>query len=152
MKLKPLLFLFFLLFSLKAQAVVTGEMLMIRSTEAFPEAMALLQEAIKAQGYTLSRVQRVDVGLSAKGYKTDKYRVIFFGKGNQIQQLSARYPQLIPYLPLKIAIYAEGDDTILISVNPTVFYDMFKLAELKPTFDQWFKDVTKILNSVQIQN
>jgi len=125
---------------------------MIRSNEAFPEAMALLQEAIKKQGYTLSKVQRVDIGLSAKGYKTDKYRVVFFGKGDEIQRLSNEYPQLTPYLPLKIAIYAENENTILISANPAVFNDMFNLPELKPTFKQWLKDVTSILRAVQNQN
>lgn len=152
MKFNQLILLLCLLFSLKAHAVVTGEMIMIRSTEAFPEAMAILQEAIKKQGYTLSRVQRVDVGLSAKGYKTDKYRVVFFGKGEEIQQLSSKYPQLTPYLPLKIAIYAENENTILISANPAVFNDMFNLPELKPTFKQWFNDVSSILRTVQNQN
>jgi uncharacterized protein (DUF302 family) len=135
-----------------SQAVVTGEMIMVRSSEAFPETMSLLQEAIKKQGYELSRVQRVDVGLSKKGYKTDKYRVVFFGKGLQIQELSRKYPQLIPYLPLKIAIFAEGDNTILISANPAIYNDLFKISELKPVFKQWKKDVTKILNTMQIQN
>jgi len=140
------------LLAFKAQAVVTGEMIMIRSSEAFPEAMALLQESISQHGYTLSRVQRVDVGLSAKGYKTDKYRVVFFGKGKQIQSLSARYPQLVPYLPLKIAIYAEGENTILVTSNPSVFNDMFQLPELRPVFNQWHKDISSILKVVQNQN
>lgn len=152
MKTNRIILLFCLIFSLKANAVVTGEMIMIRSNEAFPEAMALLQEAIKKQGYTLSKVQRVDIGLSAKGYKTDKYRVVFFGKGDEIQRLSNEYPQLTPYLPLKIAIYAENENTILISANPAVFNDMFNLPELKPTFKQWLKDVTSILRAVQNQN
>ena len=152
MNLKRLILLLCLLFSQAAQAVVTGEMIMVRSTEAFPEAMALLQEAIKKQGYTLSKVQRVDVGLSAKGYKTDKYRVVFFGKGTEIQEISSKYPELTPYLPLKIAIYAENEHTILISANPSVFNDMFNLPQLKPTFRQWLKDVTSILRAVQNQN
>jgi len=146
-----LIFLYLIIIT-KSHAVVTGEMLMVRSTEAFPEAMAMLQEAISKQGYTLSRIQRVDVGLNAKGYKTDKYRVVFFGKGQEIQALSIRYPQLIPYLPLKIAIFAEGDNTILISANPTVLHDMFQLAELKPTLNLWLKDITAILKTVQSQN
>ena len=152
MKLKPLLLLLLTLFSLKAQAVVTGEMIMVRSSEAFPETMAILQEAIRDRGYTLSRVQRVDIGLNAKGYKTDKYRVVFFGKGKQIQKLARNYPQLIPYLPLKIAIYAEGDNTILTSANPAVFMDLFKTPDLKPVFEVWLKDITEILNAVQISN
>jgi len=141
-----------LFYSMLSHAVNTGEMIMVRSSEAFPETMALLQEAINKQGYELSRIQRVDVGLSKKGYKTDKYRVVFFGKGEQIQQLSAKYPQFVPYLPLKIAIFAEEDNTILISVNPGIYNDLFNIPELKPIFSQWLKDITQILNSVQIEN
>lgn len=152
MRLNFLLLLAGLLFSSQSSAVVTGEMIMVRSSEAFPEAMALLQEAISKHGYTLSRVQRVDVGLSAKGYKTDKYRVVFFGKGEEIQQLSQKYPQLIPYLPLKIAIYAEGDNTILISSNPTVYNDMLNISELRPVLDRWLKDISEILKTVQTSN
>ena len=152
MRVNVLILLFGILFSLKGGATVTGGMIMVRSSEAFPETMSLLQEAIIKQGYKLSKVQRVDVGLSAKGYKTDKYRVVFFGKGKQVKQLSEKYPQLIPYLPLKIAIYAEGSNTILVSVNPAVFHDMFKITELKPVFDLWLKDITHILETVQIEN
>lgn len=152
LKLNRLLLIACLFITVNCQAVVTGEMIMVRSTEAFPETMSLLQEAIRKQGYELSRVQRVDVGLSSKGYKTDKYRVVFFGKGKEIQQLSSKYPQLIPYLPLKIAIFAEGDNTILISANPATYNDLFKLPELKPTFQIWLRDVTEILKAVQIQN
>lgn len=141
-----------LFFTPLSQAVDTGEMIMIRSSEAFPETMSMLQDAIRKQGYELSRVQRVDVGLSKKGYKTDKYRVVFFGKGKQIQDLSLKYPELIPYLPLKIAIFAEGDDTILVSINPNIYNDLFNHPELKSTFDRWLKDITQILNSVQTQN
>ena len=144
MRIKHFALLLCLLFTPQTYAVVTGEMIMVRSSEAFPEAMSLLQESIIKQGYTISRVQRVDVGLSAKGYKTDKYRVVFFGKGKEIKSLSEKYPQLIPYLPLKIAIYAEGESTILISANPAIFHDLFKLPELKPVFDTWLKNITII--------
>jgi len=149
---RSLSFLLLILFSLSSQAVVTGEMIMVRSSDAFPETMSSLQQAISDRGYNLSRVQRVDVGLTAKGYETDKYRVVFFGKGEQIKQLAVNYPQLIPYLPLKIAIYAEGDNTILISANPASFNDMFDIPELKPVFNQWQRDITDILNSVQSDN
>jgi len=48
------------------------DIVMARSTLAFPEAMLALQESIREHGYTLSRVQRVDIGLTGMGYKTDK--------------------------------------------------------------------------------
>lgn len=150
--LSSLLLILLLAFTTQSRAVVTGEMIMIRSSESFPEAMSMLQASIRKHGYEISRVQRVDIGLSAKGYKTDKYRVVFLGKGPQIQQLSHQYPQLIPYLPLKIAIFAEDESTIMVSANPYVYRDMFKIPELIPIFEQWQKDITSILDTVQKQN
>ena len=114
------------LFSGNARAVVTGEMIMIRSSQSFPETMSILQNAIVDQGYTVSRVQRVDVGLTARGYKTDKYRIVFFGKPDEIAHLSQKYPQLIPYLPLKLAIFAENQETIVVTSNPMVFTDTLR--------------------------
>lgn len=145
-------FIILLLFShsLPTQAVDTGELIMARSIQPFPETMSTLQEAIKHQGYTLSRVQRVDIGLTARGFKTDKYRVVFFGKTNEIHHLSKNYPELIPYIPLKIAIFAEADETLLTTSNPMVLADLFPDPALKATFTRWHQDIKKIINSVQI--
>ena len=68
--------------------LLAEEMLMARSRQSFPETMLTLQEAIVEQGYTLSRVQRVDIGLTASGFTTDKYRVVFLGKADEVHALS----------------------------------------------------------------
>ena len=133
-------------------AIVTGEMIMIRSSHSFPEAMASLQESIRKQGYTVSRVQHVDVGLTASGYKTDKYRVVFFGKKDELHHLMNKHPGLIPYLPLKVAIFAEGDETIMVTANPMAFADLYPHAELTALFTQWKKDVSNIMKRVQFSD
>lgn len=102
--------------------LITGELIMVRSDKTFPEAMLLLQDAIKQQGYRLSRVQRVDIGLTKLGYQTDKYRVVFFGKTDEIHYLTRHHPELIPYLPLKIAIFAEAEETLLVTSRPGHLY------------------------------
>jgi len=135
-----------------ANAVITDELMMIRSEQAFPETMSALQEAIKTQGYILSRVQRVDIGLTTMGFKTDKYRVVFFGKTDEIHHLSETYPDLIPYLPLKIAIFAEGDETLLVCSNPMSFIELYPDPKLIAIFSQWRKDIEKILEYVQFSN
>ena len=140
------------LVSSTAHGVVTGELIMIRSTHSFPETMATLQIAIADQGYKVSRVQRVDVGLTARGYKTDKYRIVFFGKPDEIDRLSQTHPELIPYLPLKIAIFAENNETIVVSSNPMVFADLYQDDRLKPIFSRWEKDVIKIMKHVQFSD
>lgn len=146
---KHLLAIVLLCWTQFAHAVVSDELIMIRSALAFPEAMTALQNAITSQGYTISRVQRIDIGLTSSGYKTDKYRVVFFGKLNEIQKLRTDFPELIPYLPLKIAIFAEGEETILVISNPIAFTQLYPDTELKKVFRQWEQDIIAIFNTVQ---
>ncbi len=118
-------------------------MMMVRTTQTFPEAMAELQNQIRAQGYVVSRVQRVDIGLTKSGYKTDKYRVVFYGKPEEIRKLSRRYPELTAYLPLKISIFAEDRDTILVTANPQHLKKAGD-AELGWIINGWEKDLVAI--------
>ncbi len=125
------------------------DMLMVRSPALFEESMSALQAAITAQGYVLSRVQRVDVGLSGSGFETDKYRTVFFAKPDEIRALSASHPNLIPYLPLQIVIFAEGDETLLVAANPMHLAAAYADAELGVVFARWEKDVRAILEKVR---
>ena len=126
------------------------DLLMVRSKQPFPEAMSTLQQTLTEYGYTVARVQRVDVGLEAMGYKTDKYRVVFFGKPEEIRRLSERYPELVPYLPLKISIFAEADQTVVVAVNPASFKALYPESELVVQFDRWERDFRAILEDVRL--
>ena len=70
-------------------------LVMVRTALTFPEAMLALQESIREHGYTVSRVQRVDIGLTGMGYKTDKYRIVFAGKYDEIREICDRYGVLL---------------------------------------------------------
>lgn len=126
-----------------------GELLMIRSSLPFPEAMLALQSAISARGYKVTRVQNVDKGLSSTGYRTDNYKVVFYGKPEEVAQLAADHPELIPYLPLNVAIFAERDNTLLVTSRPAVLADFFPDPELRAVFMRWEKDLDEIVSEVQ---
>ena len=134
---------------LPAQAIITGELIMVRSDQAFSETMEILQGAIKKQGYTVSRIQQVDTGLTQSGYPTDKYRVVFFGKIDQIKALTKSHPEMIPYLPLKISIFAEANETLLVTSDPAVFMDLYPDPGLREMFRQWHEDLVSIMKNVQ---
>lgn len=125
------------------------DLLMLRSSEPFPETMSLLQETIKKHGYTISRVQRVDIGLNKAGYDTDKYRIVFFGKDNEIQDLLHNTPDMAPYLPLKIVIYAELSDTLLVAMNPRQFSIMYPKVKNRQLFARWEKDLHSIFHQIR---
>lgn len=128
--------------------LMAEEMIMIRAKLPFPEAMLALQESIAAHGYTVSRVQRIDVGLTGMGYKTDKYRVVFAGKIDEIRELTALSPELTPYLPPKVSIFAEGDQTILVTINPKIYAEIAGDDVDPVIFDRWESDLRSIFYDV----
>ncbi len=119
------------------------DLIMARSKQKFPEAMLTFQTSIKDHGYQITRVQRIDVGLTAKGYKTDKYRVVFLGKKDEIQYLVKKYPALIAFLPAKASIYAEGGQTLLVTANPRILGNMVDDKD-KVIFSRWENDVRSV--------
>ena len=135
---------------LMAASAGAQDLYMVRSEMAFPETMIALQKAIKQQGYTLSRVQRVDIGLTKSGFKTDRYRVVFFGKPEEIRKVSERYLDLVPFLPLKIAIFAEGDETLLLASSFHHLRPFYKQPEISRQFDSWERDIQQILEQVRL--
>lgn len=152
MKVLPNILKVLLLFALcmPAQAIITGELIMLRSEKPFAAAMEDLLGAInKQQGYSVAGIRSVDRGLKESGYTSDKYRVVFFEKKDEIASLIKRYPEMLPYLPLKIVIYAEADETLLVTSDPAVFIDLYPDPRLRDVFRRWHDEVVNIMLRVQ---
>jgi uncharacterized protein (DUF302 family) len=125
------------------------DMLMVRTKQTFPEAMLTLQTSIKEHGYAITRVQRIDIGLTGMGYKTDKYRVVFVGKPDEIQYLIDKYPLLAAYMPPQISIFAEQGDTVLVTANPMVYAEMITDDADKVLFQRWESDVYSVFDDIR---
>lgn len=111
----------------------------------FPEAMSLMQEAIVSHGYTVSRVQHVDKGLRQRGYETGLYRVVFFGRPQEMVWVRLNYPALMPYLPLKITLF-EGENYVGAStLQPATLSHFYKEEKIHQLLDSWQKDVMTIM-------
>ena len=108
--------------------------------------MLNLQTSVKEHGYNVARVQRIDIGLTGMGYKTDKYRIVFVGKTDEIRYLVNKYPQLIPYMPPKVAIFAEGGDTVLVTINPQTYAQMIDDKKDRYIFDRWESDIYSVFD------
>ena len=124
-------------------------LLMMRSTQSFPEAMLALQKTLGEYGYTVSRVQRVDIGLTGSGFQTDKYRIVFFGKPTEIRNLTAAHPELIPYLPLKMTLFAEQEETLLVALDPTALYEVVPTEEFRYRLQRWKNDILSIMDELR---
>ena len=130
--------------TLSAQGILT-----VRSALDFEASMPALKASIEAHGYTVSHVQRCDSGLQGFGYETDRYRILFFGKIDEVRNLSAEYPELIPFLPLKMALFAEGDNSIVSAINPIALGEFYPDEKLRIQFRRWEKDLRSILAEMQ---
>ena len=137
---------------LNGSAAQADDLLMVRSLEAFPEAMSTLQTSIREHGYAITRVQRIDIGLTGMGYQTDKYRVVFVGKPDEINYLVDHYPELAPYMPPQISVFAEGDDTLMVTANPQIYADMIDDEEDKMIFRRWENDVYSVFKDIRAAN
>ena len=125
------------------------ETLMARVGLDFDSSLEQLQRVIAEHGYTVSHVQRCDVGLQRSGYQTDKYRVVFFGKLDEVRAISSSHPELVPFIPLNFAVFAENGDTILSVFNPAVYEDLFPDSGLSVQFRRWESDVRSILDKMR---
>lgn len=140
------LFVFLLALSVSVDA---SDLIMVRSQQKFPEAMLTLQTSVSEHGYKISRVQRIDIGLTGMGYKTDKYRVVFVGKTDEFQYLINKYPTLAAYMPPKVSIFAEGDYTMLVTANPAIFASMVSDEKDKILFRRWESDIYSVFSDVR---
>jgi len=138
-----------LLWSLSSSA---SDLLMVRTQQSFPEAMLTLQTSVKEHGYAVTRVQRIDIGLTGMGYKTDKYRIVFVGKVKEIQYLVDKYPVLAAYMPPKISIFAEQNETVLVTANPAVYADMVDGEADKVLFKRWESDIYSVFDDIRSAN
>lgn len=132
-----------------ASPLFAGDLLMVRTKQTFPEAMLTLQTSVKEHGYAITRVQRIDIGLTGMGYKTDKYRVVFVGKPDEIQYLIDKYPVLAAYLPPQISIFAEGGETVLVTANPMIYAEMITEEADKVLFQRWESDVYSVFDDIR---
>jgi len=134
--------------------MVTGtawaeNILMARSPHNFDVTLQVASKSIEEHGYTISHIQKCDGGLGDFGYKTDLYSLLFIGKPAEIRRLTKKYPKIIPYVPLKLAIYAEEEETLAAIINPMELAPMFPEKELQVQFSRWKSDFDSILDDIR---
>ncbi len=110
--------------------------------------MLTLQTALSGYGYTITRVQRIDFGLTEMCYKSDKYHVLFFTKPKEFREVVRKHPDLVAYLPLKTAIFAEIDETIIIFPDPRMLHSSDASAEIEHPTRRWRSDIIAVMDEL----
>lgn len=128
-----------------AAPVAAEDLIMVRAPLGFSDAMNVLQQSARDHGYEVARVQRVDVGLKSRGYNTAEYRLVYLARGKELDAIAAAHPELLPYLPLKIVLFAEGDSSLAVTLNPEALGQLFPNTDLRLPLRRWEADLRSIL-------
>ncbi len=145
-----------LLIALLAVSSVTGtamadeSILSARSAYDFDATLDKLKDIIEKHGYTVAHVQLCDGGLKKMGYETDHYQVVFFGKIDEVREMSEKHPELVPFMPFKALIFAEGKQTVVSIVNPESLLELDpQLETLRDELQSWRMAFEGILNDIR---
>jgi uncharacterized protein (DUF302 family) len=74
---------------------------------------------------------------------------VFVGKPKEIQYLINKYPVLAAYMPPKISIFAEHDETVLVTANPKIYADMIDDDRDKILFKRWESDIYSVFDDIR---
>jgi uncharacterized protein (DUF302 family) len=128
-----------------------GELLIERVNAKFSYTWLALDKTIKANGYKAAYLQRCDFALNERHYKSDKYRILFFGQYDEMQAMSKKYPKLSPFFPLKITAMEEGVHTLIIATPPITLLPLVETDEDRMQIFRWNEDMKNILKQVKNQ-
>ena len=127
------------------------ELLLERVNAKFSYAWTALSKSIKAHNYKSAYLQRCDFALNERHYKSDKYRILFYGDYQEMKQLSRKYPELAPYFPLKFTAMEEGKHTLIVGTAPIVLLPLVETNEERMIIFRWHEDMKSILKQVKAQ-
>ena len=146
---KKLLLAALFLIASSAQAI-TNDMMMLRMHMKADMAIEYLKSALEQRGYAIAHTQKCDGGMHSFGYTTDFYRSIFFGKGAEAREISKAHPDFVSYIPLKMTVVAEREETVMSIVNPHVF-DRFYSDDpmMLQYFKNWHHDILSIFSDLR---
>ena len=143
-------YLLMALLALGSMHASADEMLMARVMMKADLAFEYLVTSIEEHGYRVAHVQTCDEGMADFGYKSDFYRAVFFGKGEEVRRISAAHPEFAAYMPLKITVVAEKGETVLSIVNPRVFNNYYPDdRSMQVQLGRWYNDIQSIFRDLQ---
>jgi uncharacterized protein (DUF302 family) len=93
-------------------------------------------------------LQRCDFALKQRKYKSDKYRILFFGEYEKMEYLSNKYPEIVPFLPLKAIVIEESkNQTLLLANPPNLLLEIVKGKD-GDIIKKWQKDMEVIFENI----
>ncbi len=133
-----------------AVKIPKGPFYIVKVKKSFKSAFFDLKQGIESANYSIIAIAPISTGIKGIGYKIPELKVVEFCKllyGYKLLKYNMNYAA---FMPCKIAIYKDGEYTVMISLLPTYFSKLFKNnAEQKKTIIAVTKQIIQIMDSVK---
>jgi uncharacterized protein (DUF302 family) len=97
------------------------------------EAVERVQEATARHGFRVLGVHAVDTLLAEKGFPREPYRIIEVCSARHASQVLAADVGLGLFLPCKVNVYAQGGQTHISALRPTILTQYSSSSEAQST-------------------
>ncbi len=70
---------------------------------------------------------------------------MFFGKYDEMKKMSKKYPEIVPFFPLRVTVMEEGAHTLMIVTPPITLLPLVQTNEERMTIFSCQEDIKSIL-------
>ena len=140
--------LLFIFISLSVNVNADSGFLLKKINANFNQTWYSLYNQVKKSGYQTTYLQRCDFALKQRKYESNKYRILFFGKYENMEYLSKKYPKIVPFLPLKVVVIEEKNQTLLLANMPNILLEIVRGGDVH-IINKWQKDMEDIFTKIQ---
>ena len=104
-----------------------------KTAKSYAATLSAVQEAAKTEGFKISGVHDLAASLLKEGIEREPYAVVEVCKAELAAQVLKAEPRFGVFMPCRIAVYQQGENTIVTSVLPTRLLTFFPAnkAEVK---------------------
>lgn len=125
-----------------------GQILLAHTSHDFDTTLSRVKETLVKNNFQVAYVQRCDGGLKKMGYEVNNYQVVFFGRLNDVRDITTKHAELAPFLPFKLLLYRENDKTVMSIMNPESLVPMVTDPTVVARLEQWKDEFVTVLEQV----
>lgn len=111
----------------------------------YKEVLAAVEQAAKAEGFRVSHVHDLAASLAKEGIQREPYATVEICNAKLASQVLQAEPRLGSLMPCRIAVYQQGDKTVVSMVLPSGLMTMFpvkpEVHEAAAKVDQAMKTI-----------
>jgi uncharacterized protein (DUF302 family) len=96
-----------------------------KTAKSYAATLSAVQEAAKTEGFKISGVHDIAASLRKEGIEREPYAVVEVCKAELAAEVLKAEPRFGVFMPCRIVVYQQGENTIMTSVLPTRLLTFF---------------------------